>query len=36
MWSMIVASAAQKSMLTGQAVDIEGFIEANDLKTLFP
>jgi predicted dehydrogenase len=35
MWSMIVASAAQKSMLTGQAVDIEGFIEANDLKTLF-
>jgi predicted dehydrogenase len=36
MWSMIVASAAQQSMLTGQAVNIEGFIEANDLKTLFP
>ena len=35
-WSMIVACAAQQSMVTGQAVDIEEFIEANDLKTLFP
>lgn len=34
MWSMIVASAAQQSMVTGQAVDVEEFIEANDLKTL--
>ena len=34
MWSMIVASAAQQSMLTGQALDIDAFIEANDLRAL--
>jgi len=34
MWSIIVASAAQQSMVTGQAVDVEEFIETNGLKTL--
>ena len=34
MWSMVVASAAQQSMTAGQVVDVEAFIEANDLKTL--
>ncbi len=34
MWSMIVASAAQQSMATGQALDIEAFIEANALSAL--
>ena len=36
MWSMVVASAAQQSMITGQAIDIEEFIETNDLKILQP
>ncbi len=31
LWSMIVASAAQASMATGQAVNIEQFMQANDL-----
>ena len=34
MWSMIVASAAQQSMLTGQAIDIEVFLQANHLQEL--
>ena len=31
LWSMIVASAAQESMATGQAVDITPFMQANNL-----
>ena len=31
LWSMIVASAAQDSMATGQAVDIAPFMQANNL-----
>ena len=31
LWSMIVASAAQESMATGQAVDIAPFMQANNL-----
>ena len=34
MWSMIVASAAQQSMATGQAVDVQAFIDTNGLGTL--
>ena len=31
LWSMIVASAAQSSMATGQAIDIKQFMQANNL-----
>jgi hypothetical protein len=31
LWSMIVASAAQESMASGQAIEIEQFMQANDL-----
>jgi primosomal replication protein N len=34
MWAMIVASAAQQSVASGQAVSIDGFIAENDLETL--
>ena len=31
LWSMIVASAAQESIATGQAVDIKPFMQVNNL-----
>jgi hypothetical protein len=31
LWSMIVASAAQASMASGQAIDIKQFMMANNL-----
>ena len=34
MWAMIVASAAQQSVASGQAVSVEHFIAGNDLGTL--
>ena len=34
MWAMIVASAAQQSVASGQAVSVEHFIAENDLGTL--
>ena len=34
MWAMVVASAAQQSLATGQPVDVDTFIADNDLTSL--
>ena len=34
MWAMVVASAAQQSLATGQPVDVDTFIADNDLASL--